>query len=128
MENYTLNTKSKDIVGGVNEVDNIYEPVVENGDLVLWGTQEEGVVNGTLRQIQYDAIKTRIENSLPIIIKVNYAAGYTATFTSIASSPSSTPGKYSFMYIDYNTDTYQYFFKCFKMESDLTCQIHTKII
>lgn len=128
MENYTLNTESKDIVGGVNEVDSIYEPVIEKGDPVLWGTQEEGVVDGTLLQIQYDAIKTRIENGLPLIIRVKYMAGYTATFTSITSSPSSTPGKYSFMYIDYNTGTYQYFLKCFKMESDLTCQVHTKII
>lgn len=52
MENYTLNTENKDIVGGINEVDDVNQPTITNGDHALWGSQEEGIVTGTLRQVQ----------------------------------------------------------------------------
>lgn len=128
MENYKLNTEAQNIGGGINEVYNIYGPALVNGDQRLWGSQTEGVELGSLRQIQYDIIKHRIENGLPIFIRVNYNDGYTATFTAVSASPSTTPGRYSFCYIDYNPNSNSYFLKSFTMESDLTCQVYTKII
>lgn len=125
-KNITTSTKSLQTV--ISDLEEIHTPVITEGDPDLWGTQEAGTIDGTLTQVQYDAIKERIENGLPVIIRVDYAAGYTSTFTAVSTSPSNTPGRYTFCYIDYNTNENQYFLKWFKMESDLTCQVSTKII
>ena len=37
MENYTLNTESKDIVGGINEVDYVNQFTFINGESDFWG-------------------------------------------------------------------------------------------
>lgn len=122
----TYSAKSLQTV--ISDLEEIHTPVINAGDSGWWGSQEEGTLNGTLTQEQYNDIKTRIENGLPIIIRVNYAAGYTSTFTAVSTSSSNTPGRYSFCYIDYNTNANQYFLKWFRMESDLTCQVCTKIL
>ena len=97
-------------------------------NLIFGGKQEEGTVTGTLTQGQYNAIKTRIEKGLPVIIRVDYDEGYTSTFTAVSTSTSTIPGRYSFCYIDYNMLNNQYYIKWFRMDSDLTCQVYTKII
>lgn len=112
----------------ISDLEKIHTPVITEGDPTFWSSQTEGIVDGSLQQVQYDAIKEHIENGLPIIIRVNYNEGYTATFTAVSTSPSTTPGRYSFCYIDYNTTGNQYFLKWFRMESDLTCQVYTKVI
>lgn len=112
----------------ISDLEEIHTPVIESGDPTLWGKEEEGEVPGIITQEQYNTIKTRIENGLPVIIRVDYDGAYTSTFTSISASTTTTPGRYSFCYIDYNTTSNQYFLKWFKMESDLTCQVRTKIL
>lgn len=142
-EDLGFSTEQKTVVGAVNElnlkigeldaskqnaVDDIYKPVIENGESKLWESQEEGTENGTVTQEQYNAIKERIDKGLPVVINVLSSNLYITTHISITTSPSMTPGRYSFCYIDFNTLEDKFYIKWFRMESDLTCQVRTKII
>lgn len=127
MENYTLNTESKDIVGGINEIDDVNQPAILNGDHSFWGSQEEGIITGTVTQTQYNAIKECVEKGLPVIIQ-DAGLGYICTYRSMTVSPTPTPGRYTFCFIDYNTADNNFFLKWFRVDSDLTCQVFTKRI
>ena len=100
---------------------------INSGESTFWRSQTTGTTSGTLQQNQYDLIKRAIDNGCSIVIDTPHP-GYIEHFQSVSSSKGSVEGEYTFCYLDYDTATNNFFIKWFKMKSDLTCQVYTKIL
>lgn len=97
-------------------------------ELAFWRSQTEGTISGTFDQRDYNTIKKAIEEGFPISIRIPYSDGHYVNFQSVSSSKGSVEGEYIFCYLDCDPTTNNFFIKWFKVKSDLTCQVYTKIL
>lgn len=128
MENYTLNTENKDIVGGINEIDETTPTIVlEAADAGLFSSQVEGSTPGLFSELQFNNLKAVIERHSSVIIVVPNEHGYNTTYQS-STCALHPDGSMSFLYFDYNDSDHRIFSRLCIVRADRSCEVHTKII
>ena len=126
MTNYNLDTNNKSIGGGINEIKETTPTVVlNNGEAELFSSQSEGVINGSLNELQFAAVKEVIERKAQVIINIVETSGYITVYQSVTQSLHPDGGM-SVLYFDYNDTTHEVFSKLWLIDADRTCQVITK--
>lgn len=101
---------------------------LDNGEATFWSSQNEGTIEGTITQEEYNLLKSIVENHSQCIVIVSDQNRYNNSYQSVSCSKHLTGGEYSFIFLDYNNTTFDAFYKIFIAKSDLTCSITTKKI
>lgn len=127
MENYTLNTESKDIVGGINEVDSFNDITIPDGEIDLWAATEDGEITTTVSQDIFNSIKNAIDSHQQVIIRTQQD-GTEAIYKSIAAAFNETHTHYSFCFVDYNVPGQSFRLKFCSIYNNLSCRVFTKNI